>query len=174
MTLMQSTTTTDEERAALSTLDSALRPFRELHTSTSPLPFSLLLTFLLIARNEGQTAVDLARAAGITQGALSRQLADLSDVNRHGGVGLGLVESRVEIHDRRYTRTVLTEKGRALVRRDCRRDAGAADGSGGLMLRAGWADCDGAGTRAVLIVPIYRNASRMERYIPQVYVYLLQ
>ena len=101
----------------MSRLAAALRPFRELSTSTSPLPFSLLLTFLLIAGKEGSTAVDLARAAGITQGALSRQLADMGQTNRHGGVGLGLVEQRVEIHDRRYTRTVLTEKGGALVRR---------------------------------------------------------
>jgi DNA-binding MarR family transcriptional regulator len=116
MTMMQSNTT-DEERAALATLDSALRPFRELHTSTSPLPFSLLLIFLLIAKKEGSTAVDLARAAGTTQGALSRQLQDLSDVNRHGGIGLGLVESRVELTDRRYTRIRLTEKGRGVVRK---------------------------------------------------------
>jgi DNA-binding MarR family transcriptional regulator len=117
MTAIQSTTTTDEERSALATLAAALRPFRELSPGTSPIPLSLLLTFLLIAGRENSTVIDLAKDANMTQGAISRQLADLSDVNRYGGTGFGLVEQRVEIHDRRYTRTRLTEKGRAIVRR---------------------------------------------------------
>ena len=71
---------------------------------------------MLVARKEGQTVSELAKAAGISLAKMSRQLADLSDVNRYGGPGLGLLEMRVEIYDRRFMRSSLTPKGRALVR----------------------------------------------------------
>jgi len=70
-----------------------------------------------VAGKEGQTVGDLATAAGIPLARVSRQLSDLSDVNRYGAPGLGLIEQRVEIHDRRHPRSRLTEKGRAFVRR---------------------------------------------------------
>jgi DNA-binding MarR family transcriptional regulator len=49
--------------------------------------------------------------------AMSRALADLSSVNRHGGAGMALIEQRVDLNDNRYQRSYLTEKGRGLVRR---------------------------------------------------------
>ena len=42
-----------------------------------------------------------AAAAGIPLARMSRQLSDLSDVNRYGAPGLGLIEQRVELHERR-------------------------------------------------------------------------
>jgi DNA-binding MarR family transcriptional regulator len=119
MDIMQPTTNTiaDEDRSALSTLAATLRPFRELASaSQTHMPISLVATFLLVATKEGRTVSELAKAAGITLAKMSRQLADLSDVNRYGAAGLGLIEQRVEIHDRRFMRSRLTEKGRALVR----------------------------------------------------------
>jgi DNA-binding MarR family transcriptional regulator len=53
----------------------------------------------------------------MSQGALSRVLADLSQVNRAGGIGLGLVEQRSESTDHRIQTSRLTEKGKAMVRR---------------------------------------------------------
>jgi DNA-binding MarR family transcriptional regulator len=118
MDIIQSTNTiADEDRSALSTLAQALRPFRELGSvSQSQMPVSLVSTFLLVANKEGRTVSELANAAGISLAKMSRQLADLSDVNRYGAPGLGLIEMRVEIHDRRFMRSRLTEKGRAFAR----------------------------------------------------------
>jgi DNA-binding MarR family transcriptional regulator len=107
----------DEDRSALSTLAATLRPFRELASvSQTHMPISLVATFLLVATKEGRTVSDLAKAAGISLAKMSRQLADLSDVNRYGAPGLGLIEQRVEIYDRRFMRSRLTPKGVALVR----------------------------------------------------------
>ena len=75
-----------------------------------------MITFMLVAAKEGRTVGELAVAAGVPLARMSRQLSDLSDVNRYGAPGLGLIEQRVEIHDRRYTRSRLTDKGRAFVR----------------------------------------------------------
>jgi hypothetical protein len=65
------------------------------------------------------------RSAGITQSATSRQLADLGSKNRDGGVGLNLIEQRVEGI---FTRNSLTPQGRALARRM----AGALDRRSGM------------------------------------------
>jgi hypothetical protein len=51
-----------------------------------------------------------------TPSATGRLLADLTLVNKFGGVGLGLVEQRVDDFDQRHMRSYLSEKGRALVR----------------------------------------------------------
>jgi DNA-binding MarR family transcriptional regulator len=51
----------------------------------------------------------------MSQGSLSRVLADLSAINRNGGAGLGLVEQRSESTDRRIQTSRLTEKGKAMV-----------------------------------------------------------
>jgi DNA-binding MarR family transcriptional regulator len=116
MDIIQSTA--DEDRSALSTLASALRPFRELGSvSQTHMPVSLVSAFLLVAQKEGRTVSELAKAAGVTLAKMSRQLADLSDVNRYGAPGLGLIEQRVELYDRRFMRSRLTPKGAALVRR---------------------------------------------------------
>src|SRR5467141_286433 len=102
MDIMQS----EADQSALSTLAAALRPFRELAGGAQVnLPVSIVITFLLVAAKEGRTVGDLATAAGVPLARMSRQLSDLSDVNRYGATGLGLIEQRVELHDRRYNRS---------------------------------------------------------------------
>jgi DNA-binding MarR family transcriptional regulator len=106
----------DANLSALSTLAASLRPFRELGSALNmTMPISVVLTILLVAHKEGQTVSELAKAAGISLAKMSRTLSDLSDTNRYGGPGLGLLEMRVEIYDRRFQRSSLTSKGRALV-----------------------------------------------------------
>jgi DNA-binding MarR family transcriptional regulator len=109
--------TTDQERAALSRIHAALLPIIRLSAKTSPIPLSMILTLLLVATHEGKTVRDLARMAGITPSAASRILADLSSTNKMGGVGLGLIEQRVDDQDQRYMRSYLSERGRELVRK---------------------------------------------------------
>jgi hypothetical protein len=103
----------ETEKNALAGLSSAILPFRHLNDA-APMPLSLLLTFITVARNDRITVNDLSKAIGISQSVISRQLADLSIKNRIGGVGLNLIEQRIEGI---YTMNSLTPKGRDLAMR---------------------------------------------------------
>ena len=109
--------TISDDQAALSNLAAALRPFTELAKGTKVVAtVPLLQTFLAVAIKPGQTVSDLAKAAGVRNGTMSRQLADLSDIGRAGDPGLGLIEQRINLMDRRHTSNRLSIKGVALVR----------------------------------------------------------
>lgn len=107
MTIIQSMA--EDDKAALS---SAIFQFRD-PNSGAPMPPSMLLTFITVAQKERTTVADIS-AAGITQSATSRQLADLGSKIRIGGAGLNLIEQRMEGV---FTQNSLTPKGRELARR---------------------------------------------------------
>jgi hypothetical protein len=86
MTIIQSMA--EDDKAALS---SAIFQFRD-PNSGPPMPPSMLLTFITVAQKERTTVADISTAAGITQSATSRQLADLGSKIRIGGAGLNLIE----------------------------------------------------------------------------------
>lgn len=86
MTIIQSMA--EDDKAALS---SAIFQFRD-PNSGAPMPPSMLLTFITVAQKERTTVADISTAAGITQSATSRQLADLGSKIRIGGAGLNLIE----------------------------------------------------------------------------------
>jgi DNA-binding MarR family transcriptional regulator len=111
MTLIQSME--EQDKAALTTLSAAVLPFRQLNDA-APMPLSLLLTFITVAKYGRITVNDFAKAIGINQSAISRQLTDLSSKNRIGGVGYNLIEQRVEGI---YAMNSLTPKGRELARK---------------------------------------------------------
>ena len=111
MTIMQSID--DQDKDALATLSAAVLPFRQLNDA-APMPLSLLLTFITVAKYDRITVNDLSKAIGVNQSAISRQLADMSSKNRIGGVGYNLIEQCVEGI---YTMNSLTPKGRELARR---------------------------------------------------------
>jgi hypothetical protein len=116
MTIMQSIDRHDKE--ALDALTAAVLPFRNLNNE-APMPLSLLLTFAAVAKYGRITVNDFSKRVGINQSAISRQLQDMSVKNRVGGVGLNLIEQRVEGI---YTINSLTTKGRELARDDGRGD----------------------------------------------------
>jgi DNA-binding MarR family transcriptional regulator len=103
----------NEDQAALSALSAAVAPFRQLNDA-APLPLSLLLTFINVAKAGRITVNDLSKAVGISQSAITRQLQEMSSRNRFGADGLNLIEQRIEGV---YTMNSLTPKGQALARR---------------------------------------------------------
>jgi DNA-binding MarR family transcriptional regulator len=103
----------EQDKAALSALSSAILPFRQLNPA-APMPLSLLLTFITVAKHGRITVNDLSKAVGINQSAVSRQLQDMSCKDRFGAEGLGLIEQRIEGI---YTLNSLTPKGQALAKR---------------------------------------------------------
>ena len=109
MTIIQSV----DDRQALSALSAAILPFRTL-SEDAPLPLSLLVTFIAVAKHGRITVNDIAKATGLKQSATTRQLQDLSVKNRIGGVGYNLVEQKIEGI---YTVNSLTPKGHALATR---------------------------------------------------------
>ena len=101
----------------LSKLSAALRPLEHLANETLVvMNVSLVQTFLLVAARPDRTVTDLAQAAGVSNGTMSRRLADLSAVNRYGAPGMGLVERSANSFDRRHVRNRLSVKGNAVVR----------------------------------------------------------
>jgi DNA-binding MarR family transcriptional regulator len=104
-----------DDRQALSTLAAALAPFKDVNKIGS-MPLSIVATFILVAQWPGKTVGEYAKLADTSINSMSRQLADLSDTNRHGGAGMGLIQQRVDLQDGRYQRSTLTVKGGALVR----------------------------------------------------------
>jgi len=112
------TTITTEERSAISSVHAALLPIIKLTTKESPISLSLILTLLLVAKHEGKTVRELSVASdALSPSAVSRLLADLSQVNKTGGVGLGLITQRHDDFDSRYLRSYLSERGRSLVQK---------------------------------------------------------
>jgi DNA-binding MarR family transcriptional regulator len=103
--------------SVLSKLSAALRPLEDLANQTLvAMPVSLVQTFLLVAARPDRTVTELADAAGVRNGTMSRRLADLSAVNRCGAPGMGLVERNVNGVDRRHVRNRLSVKGNAVIR----------------------------------------------------------
>jgi DNA-binding MarR family transcriptional regulator len=103
----------DQDRAALSALSAAVLPFRQLNPA-APMPLSLLLTFITVAKAGRITVNDLSKAIGVNQSAISRQLQEMSCKNRFDAPGLNLIQQRIEGI---YTMNSLTPKGHELARR---------------------------------------------------------
>jgi DNA-binding MarR family transcriptional regulator len=100
------------DREATVTLLAALQPFRDLNPTMT---LQQLVSFLLVAKDEGKLVTDYARTAGLAQGVMTRNLFDLGEFNRRREPGLGLVEQRNSLEDRRAHLTHLTRKGRTVV-----------------------------------------------------------
>lgn len=130
--MQSSTSITLQEHAAIASVHAGLIPIIKLATKTSPISLAIILTLLLVSKNEGRTVRELAKVADVSPSAMSRILADLSSENKWGGQGLGLIEQRVDEKDSRFMRSYLSVQGRALIRTI----AAAVDRSGGLKAAA--------------------------------------
>lgn len=85
-----------------------LAPLRELTVSQA-------MSLLEVALDEGRTVNDYAKRAAISPTTMSRHLLDLGDRTRKMAPGLGLVEGRDNIMNRREKIYGLTPKGRTLL-----------------------------------------------------------
>jgi DNA-binding MarR family transcriptional regulator len=102
----------DDDTAALSNLEAALKPFFKLRPT---MPMQYVTAFLLVAHKEGQTVGELAKRAGISESLMSRHLADLSHTNRYRKPGFNLIVGTDDPMDRRTSRQQLTDKGHRVV-----------------------------------------------------------
>jgi DNA-binding MarR family transcriptional regulator len=102
----------ETDKEATSALLAALEPFR---AANPTMTLQQLISFLLVAKEEGLTVSEYARRAGLAQGVMTRNLFDLGEYNRRKDPGLGLVEQRPDLQDRRAHLTYLTHKGRGAV-----------------------------------------------------------
>jgi DNA-binding MarR family transcriptional regulator len=102
----------DDERNAMKRLALALGAFRQLRTT---MPLQYVMSFLLIAQEEGLGVSEYAARAGVSPSVMSRHLLDIGDRNRHLQDGFGLVTSRQNFRMLRRSEYFLTPKGRALA-----------------------------------------------------------
>ena len=104
-----------DEQSALSKLMTILKPLRDFADCLEiTLTLPLIDTLLLAASHPDKGVDDFARLAGVRPGTMSRWLQDLTDIDRRGKPGLGLVV-RSQLYDRRSVASKLTPKGRAIV-----------------------------------------------------------
>lgn len=102
----------DDDKAALSNLEAALKPFFKLRAT---MPMQYVTAFLLVALKEGQTVTELANGAGISSSLMTRHLADLGHNNRYHKHGYDLIVGENDPMDRRTKRQRLTDKGQRVV-----------------------------------------------------------
>jgi DNA-binding MarR family transcriptional regulator len=113
---------TDEDRKIATKLLSAVEHFRDIrHT----MPLQYVVSFLLVAEEEGLGVVDYARRAGIKISVMSRHLLDIGERNRKMKPGFNLVTYRPNPMELRRHEYFLTDKGRALLHKITRQLKGA-------------------------------------------------
>lgn len=102
----------DDEKKVVEDL---LKAISVLRATNSKMTLQQLTALCLVALDEGRQVSKYAGAAGIAQGVMTHHLFDLGDYNRSREEGLGLVEQRPDLMDRRSHLTYLTHKGRGIM-----------------------------------------------------------
>jgi DNA-binding MarR family transcriptional regulator len=105
-------------RSKLMTILKPQRDFADGLEITMTLP--LIDALLLAASHPDKGVDDFARMAGVRPGTMSRWLQDLSDIDRRGKPGLGLVV-RSQLYDRRSVASSWRQKGGLPLNRSPRR-----------------------------------------------------
>jgi DNA-binding MarR family transcriptional regulator len=104
----------DDEAIKVERLLRAVEIFREFDTA---FPASYVAAFLYVALQPGKGPSEIGEALGVAQAAASRLVLEIGQKSRHGGEGLGLVDSVPDPHDLRARKLFLTKKGRQLLSR---------------------------------------------------------
>ena len=111
------TTLGNEDLSALAAFSASLQPFKELSSAGSPLPFSIIISFLAIASRDGAGAFQLGKELGMSQGssAVSWLISAISTAM--AAPGSAWLNTAVNQPTERFQTVRLTEKGKAMVRR---------------------------------------------------------
>jgi DNA-binding MarR family transcriptional regulator len=105
---------TRENRIASMRIGNACAPLYRLDRN---MRMRCALMFLLVGKEEGLTAGELAERLGVRKTVASRYLSDLGVIDRYGKPGLGLITMVQRIYgDRRERRAYLTEHGEEVCR----------------------------------------------------------
>jgi DNA-binding MarR family transcriptional regulator len=107
-------TLTEEERKAMRALYLALKEFTALRPT---MPLQYVMTFLLVATEEGKGVVEYSKMNDVSPTVMTRHLLDIGDRNREREAGFGLVTQERDVHDLRRHHARITTKGKALAHR---------------------------------------------------------
>ena len=94
------------------TLLLAIKPLVDLGGA---IPFPYMLTFLMVAVDEGKSVGAYARDLNVNRFLMSRHIRCIGDRGRNGRPGLGLVTTRRVDNYPNRTAIFLTDKGRAVA-----------------------------------------------------------
>jgi len=97
------------------TLQRLIRAAEEFRRLDPDMPTQTALTLLTIASSPGLTVREVQERLGFAPSSASRNVAALSDRNRHGQPGLGLITYRVNPTDYRCKQLFLTPKGQRFI-----------------------------------------------------------
>lgn len=81
------------------------------------MPIQVPLVFLMIAQRKGISAAELCHRTGLSQSAVSRNVAMLTKEGKRGDVGLGLIVKTIDPDNPRAHAYYLTKEGRAMTGR---------------------------------------------------------
>jgi DNA-binding MarR family transcriptional regulator len=95
---------------------SFMEAFRALRPNIQNMPMGDVYGFLVVALEEGLDITEYAERAGITQSGMTRILSALGAGGRYGAAGFGIVQQDIDSKDLRKRQTILTDKGKALIR----------------------------------------------------------
>jgi hypothetical protein len=99
-------------KRSIQTLLWAIKPLVD---SGGPIPFPYMLTFLMVAVDEGKSVGAYARELNVNRFLMSRHIRCIGDRARNGRAGLGLVTTRRVHNYPARTAVFLTDKGRAIA-----------------------------------------------------------
>lgn len=102
------------EISSLRALGHAVRLFKDL--TDAPIPAAGISIFCAIASREGHSIESHRKLVGLNFNQAGKIIQDLSERNRYGSQGLGLVEKRVGDNHREMA-CYLTPKGKAFAKR---------------------------------------------------------
>jgi DNA-binding MarR family transcriptional regulator len=107
-------TLSQEEKATARALYMALQQFTALRPT---MPLQYVMTYLLVAMEEGKGVTELAKIAEVPPTVMTRHLLDIGDRNRAREEGFGLISQERDRNDLRRTHAKFTPKGKALLHR---------------------------------------------------------
>jgi DNA-binding MarR family transcriptional regulator len=124
----------EDTKNAMHDMLAALEPFRALRQT---MPLQYIVSFLLVALDEGRGVNEYAERAGVGTSVMSRHLLDIGERNRHMEEGFGLVTQRPDPMELRKHQMMLTPKGRAVAHQIARHLRGRKSARGMLGVAGG-------------------------------------